>query len=114
MNINKRVKYFSYFILSSSLGLIGINVYKKKFTQFTIDLNRDLNRDLNWDSNCNLNNIDKENISEDDPFELIRDFDVEKYFQKKITINLYNPPLTNKLYPKSNLYGHELIRYFDK
>ncbi len=52
-----------------------------------------------------------------DPFEIIKNKSFEKDFDQLILKNLekslYNTPLTNKLYPKSNLYGHELIRYFD-
>lgn len=51
------------------------------------------------------------------PFEIVKGKSIEKDFDRIFLINLekslYNTPLTNKLYPKSNLYGHELIRYFD-
>ena len=48
-----------------------------------------------------------------DPFEIIRNFNIEEYHLHKLCTALYNPPLTLKLFPKSNLYGHELIRYYD-
>ena len=66
-------------------------------------------------------NIHQENITYNklnyiDPFEIINhdiDTDIDEFFLKELEICLYNTPLTNKLFPKSNLYGHELIRYFD-
>jgi len=49
----------------------------------------------------------------DNPFEILNDFDFEEYYLTTLTTALFNPPLTLKLFPKSNLYGHELIRYYD-
>lgn len=68
-----------------------------------------------------LNNLNKTPLdfdveyhdNRDDPFEIIKDFDVEEYYLDTLSTALYNPPLTLKLFPKSNLYGHELIRYYD-
>lgn len=59
------------------------------------------------------NNVNKQI----NPFESVKNKTLENNFDeimlKNLEISLYNTPLTNKLYPKSNLYGHELIRYFD-
>lgn len=87
--------------------LFFVNLYKKKFENFTVDLNN-IGEEQKFLSEKH-NSCDPEN-----PFELINEFDREQYFLEQLTISLYNPPLTNKLFPKSNLYGHELIRYFDQ
>jgi hypothetical protein len=85
--------------------IILINVYKKKFTGISFDLN-ELNKfPIDFD-------IEYQD-SRDDPFETIRDFNMEEYYLNTLSTALYNPPLTLKLFPKSNLYGHELIRYYD-
>lgn len=113
IKINKKIKIFSLLIFGGTVSLISINFYKKFYSQFEVDLNEIIKNNNNAEKNCN-NQIARD----DDPFEIIRDFkskeDIDNYFLKKINIALYDPPLTNKLYPKSNLYGHELIRYFDK
>jgi hypothetical protein len=85
--------------------IILINVYQKKFTCISFDLN-ELNKfPIDFD-------IESQD-SRDDPFETIRDFNMEEYYLNTLSTALYNPPLTLKLFPKSNLYGHELIRYYD-
>jgi len=62
-------------------------------------------------------NFEKENQFKYNPFSTIEsksiEKDIDKIFLSNLEKGLYNTPLTNKLYPKSNLYGHELIRYFD-
>lgn len=113
IKINKKIKYFSFIFLGCSISLYSYNILKNKTSLIEIDMNN-LNR-LD-DSEVKDKNIISKNRhkSYDDPFELIRNLDIENYFLDQITNVLYTPPLTNKLYPKSNLYGHELIRYFDK
>ncbi len=106
IKLNRKIKFVSYMMLSSSFTLFGVNQYKKNFREFEIDLNK-----LDFNKNIENKVIEED---EEDPFELIRNFDVDNYFNEKLNVALYNAPLTNKLYPKSNLYGHELIRYFDK
>ena len=86
-------------------SIILINLYKKHYTSELIDLN-DLN---SFSLDFDVEYVDKR----EDPFEIIRDFDVEEYYLNTLSTALYNPPLTLKLFPKSNLYGHELIRYYD-
>lgn len=86
-------------------SIILINLYKKHYSSELIDLN-DLN---SFSLDFEVEYLDKR----EDPFEIIRDFDIEEYYLNTLSTALYNPPLTLKLFPKSNLYGHELIRYYD-
>jgi hypothetical protein len=99
--VNKKIKLAFRMIGLSVLSIGFINIYKNKFSTQTLDL---MNIDL---THTYLNKI------ENNPFELIEDFNIQDYKYKRVMISLYNPPLTSKLFPKSNLYGHELIRYFD-
>lgn len=103
--MNSKIKLFLSTIVIIPSTIILINVYKKQFTCLTFDLN-DLNKfPLDFD-------IEYQD-SREDPFETITDFNVEEYYLSTLSTALYNPPLTLKLFPKSNLYGHELIRYYD-
>jgi hypothetical protein len=112
IRLNKKIKYSFNFILGASLSLISFNTYKKHFSEYEIDLNKIKVEKSEKDKIIkNLQLQEEENY---DPFELIKIFNKDEYFIEKLNVILYNPPLTNKLYPKSNLYGHELIRYFDK
>ena len=83
------------------------NLYHKKFSNLSIDLNKIVNKKIteidltnnkiNEHSELNECNgiivINKDN----NPFELIKDFDVDKYLIKTLTISLYGPPLCNRL-----------------
>lgn len=115
IRLNKKIKYSFYFCISASICLTSINTYKKYFKEYEIDMNtiNVKNSELEKDKFI----MKTQNIKEEetyDPFELINNLNKDEYFLEKLSVILYNPPLTNKLYPKSNLYGHELIRYFDK
>ena len=79
-------------------------MYKKNFCEDILDLN-------SFQNNPNTMLVIQDNT--DNPFEILNDFDFEEYYLTTLTIALFNPPLTLKLFPKSNLYGHELIRYYD-
>lgn len=99
-----------------AFGLITTNNYRLLYTRKEIDLYEIIQKHKN--ANDNNSKIDIENHKELlNPFEAIENKSLEKNFDeimlKNLQISLYNTPLTNKLYPKSNLYGHELIRYFD-
>jgi hypothetical protein len=110
--VNKKIKYPLIILNFSIISITTINIYKKYFIKETFDLNVLLKK---------LNNSNEkfdsqfEKINDNNPFEILQYFDnnLDDYFINKMTITLYNPPLTNKLFPKSNLYGHELIRYYD-
>jgi hypothetical protein len=112
IKVNKKIKFILVGISSFSLSLCGINFYNKKFTEFSIDLNKIVEKNKN-----STGVIVKPNVSKDEdnnPFQILNEFTtIEDYYLNKMIIILYTPPLTNKLFPKSNLYGHELIRYFD-
>lgn len=104
IKLNTKVKLSISFLFSICLSGVAINKYKKLYDTFEVDLNKIYSE-----------TITKENkLITSDPFEIIFKFDEDEYLIDKVYTSLYNPPLTNKLYPKSNLYGHELIRYFDK
>jgi hypothetical protein len=79
-------------------------MYKKNFCEDILDLN-------SFQNNPNTMLVIQDNT--DNPFEILNDFDFEEYYLTTLTTALFNPPLTLKLFPKSNLYGHELIRYYD-
>jgi hypothetical protein len=106
IKLNKKIKYGLNFSFFFGFSTLLFNLYRKKFTGFELNLN-----EIFSEEDFKFLENKEENL---DPFELIENFDIEDYLIKKIKTALYNPPLTNKLYPKSNLYGHELIRYFDK
>ncbi len=98
--VNNNVKAFFKLSTISITSILLINVYKSKHNTITIDLNEIT--------------LTKQTLpTKDNPFELIEGFNLQEYEYKRISTSLYNPPLTSKLFPKSNLYGHELIRYFD-
>lgn len=103
--LNKRVKLFLASALMFPSSILLVNLYKSYFNTHHIDLNELLEKDLNFVVEV----IDHKN----DPFELILNYDVEDYYLNTLSSALYIPPLTMKLFPKSNLYGHELIRYYD-
>jgi hypothetical protein len=113
MILNKKIKYSLYLFTIPSVALIMLNKYKKHYSTFTIDLNG-----MEFGFFPKSENKKTENLKmikkEENPFELVENFNLEEYFLNKMMITLYTPPLTNKLFPKSNLYGHELIRYFDQ
>ena len=79
-------------------------MYKKNFCEDILDLN-------SFQNNPNTMLVIQDNT--DNPFEILNDFDFEESYLSTLTTALFNPPLTLKLFPKSNLYGHELIRYYD-
>jgi hypothetical protein len=106
IKLNKKIKYGINTIVLCSMSSLTFNLYRKHFGGFELNLN-----DIYLNEEFEHQERKEENL---DPFELIENFDREEYLIKRIKNCLYNPPLTNKLYPKSNLYGHELIRYFDK
>ncbi len=114
IKFNKKIKYISYLFAGSCISLFTINLYKQKYSHFEVDLSSIELKLKNSSVNNNKNERSKLLCDGDDPFELVRNFDVDEYLLKEITTVLYTPPLTNKLFPKSNLYGHELIRYFDR
>ena len=91
-------------LLLTPTTILILNIYKKYFSEQILDLNS-----IHENPNITFEILDKN----EDPFEIIRDFDRQEYFLRTLTTALYNPPLTLKLFPKSNLYGHELIRYYD-
>jgi hypothetical protein len=100
--LNKKFRKVLYSIGFGISSILLINAYKVNFDSYTIDLNE-----------IDFTLIERPQPINNDPFELIKDFDFDNYLINRIGTALYNPPITNKLYPKSNLYGHELIRYFD-
>lgn len=115
IRLNKKIKYTFYFCIGASICFKSINTYKKYFKEYEIDLNSIIVKNSEPEKDKFM--VKYPNIKEEenyDPFELINNFNKDEYFLEKLSVILYNPPLTNKLYPKSNLYGHELIRYFDK
>jgi len=114
IEFNKKIKYFSYLFAGSCLSLCVINIYKQKCSRFEVDLDRFESKLKNSSANNYKDDRRKLICDRDDPFELVRNFKLDQYLLKEITTVLYTPPLTNKLFPKSNLYGHELIRYFDR
>jgi hypothetical protein len=103
--LNRKIKLFLYTLGIGTGGIIFINLYKTKYSYIKLNLN-----DIEIQ---NITNNTKRIPQIEDPFELINNFNFEDYELNRIGTALYNPPLTNKLYPRSNLYGHELIRYFD-
>ena len=107
--MNKKLKFvinLSIFFFSS---ITLKNLYNKHFDNKSVNLNEIIKPSL--ENSLTITNEYESN--KDNPFELIDNFDIDKYLIKTLTISLYSPPLCNRLYPKSNLYGHELIRYFD-
>jgi hypothetical protein len=106
IKLNKKIKYGLNTIVLCSISSLIFNLYRKQYGGFELNLD-----DIYEKEEFKSQEKKEENL---DPFELIENFDREEYLIDRIKICLYNPPLTNKLYPKSNLYGHELIRYFDK
>lgn len=108
IRLNSQLKKTMRLMLSLTMFSWTANLYRSMFSKYELNLN-DLYIDLNF--NNKIEQKDKDYLN---PFELIEGFNKEIFLINRIKIALYNPPLTNKLYPKSNLYGHELIRYFDK
>jgi hypothetical protein len=113
IKFNKKLKIFWWSLISFSISLKAINFYKSKYYVYQLDLNS-VNTSLKMNSSKEIGLEKNLCLVIDDPFKIINNFDVDDYFIKQVTTVLYTPPLTNKLFPKSNLYGHELIRYFDK
>lgn len=113
MIVNRKLKIAFYLTASSCFSLAAINKYKSINSTHIIDLN-DIIRN---NKKLKKENNQRESQLQNNPFEIIEGKSIEKDFDKIFLHNfkkcLYNTPLTNKLYPKSNLYGHELIRYFD-
>lgn len=103
IKLNKKIKFLLVCSFANVMILKGINKYKELYDKYTINLNEISSQEIKQNTQKNEN-----------PFELIENFSVDDYYINKLITTLYNPPLTNKLYPKSNLYGHELIRYFDQ
>jgi hypothetical protein len=99
------VKIFVSGLFTIPTSILLLNLYKHQYYQESLDLDEI----LKTPSKITVEFIDVRN----DPFELIKDFNVEEYYLDTLSTALYNPPLTLKLFPKSNLYGHELIRYYD-
>ena len=60
-----------------------------------------------------LNNKEDSYMLDNNPFSVLDKYNKEELFLSEISNMLYSPPLTNKLFVYSNLYGHELIRYYD-
>lgn len=58
-------------------------------------------------------NKEDSNMLDDNPFSVLEKYNKEELYLLEISNMLYSPPLTNKLFVYSNLYGHELIRYYD-
>ena len=58
-------------------------------------------------------NKEDSNMLDDNPFSVLDKYNKEELYLHDISNMLYSPPLTNKLFVYSNLYGHELIRYYD-
>lgn len=101
-------KYFYYFVLYDEI----------------LDLNKvnDNNEYINQKITTNHAKLDNNNNNQSnlDKLDLIIKFDNKEgnYRRENKLIEiysnlLYNPCLTNKLFISSNLYGHELIRYYD-
>jgi hypothetical protein len=59
-----------------------------------------------------LNIVDDE-LTNTNPFSVLEKYNKQDLYLCEISNMLYSPPLTNKLFVYSNLYGHELIRYYD-
>lgn len=53
-----------------------------------------------------------EDCCDRNPFQLIEK-KRNDYLIEELNVILFGTPLTFKLYPVSNVYGHELIRYYD-
>jgi hypothetical protein len=128
--VNKKLKIFGGMSLIFSFSFISINNYRLFYSKKEINLNDMIFRFNQIENNHNkkkenskkeINSLkDKKNNNITKyitPFESIKCKSLEKnsdeIMLKNLQISLYNTPLTNKLFPKSNLYGHELIRYFD-
>lgn len=47
------------------------------------------------------------------PFKILNDYKEDDLLLEELSCFLYLLPITNKLFVSSNLYGHELIRYYD-
>lgn len=88
-----------------SLSFLSFNVYNVIYDKQTLDLNELCKN--------NTFKVKTEENEEEAVFDHIKALNVDDYFLNKAQIFLYNPPLIIKLFPKSNLYGHELIRYYD-
>jgi hypothetical protein len=100
-HVNKKIKTFSKIVGFSIISIGIINLYKSQYNTVLIDL-KEVDLTIKIPNNP-VNNA----------FEITESFDISEYEYNRISKSLYNPPLTSKLFPKSNLYGHELIRYFD-
>ena len=106
IRLNKYIKVSIKSLVLCSMLTTCVNLYRSYYSNFEINLN-DLYKDIKFDYH-------DDKYENNNPFELLESFNKEEFLINRIKVALYNPPLTNKLYPKSNLYGHELIRYFDK
>lgn len=110
------MKYSIVGIIACAGTIAAVNLYKIKYSSFDIDLNNLLQDEDVFLKKQNIHRKITDQVTqtkEIDPFEACRHFNFDQYLTDRLTVALYNPPLTNRLFPKSNLYGHELIRYFD-
>lgn len=65
-------------------------------------------------SSLNIENTNKsEMVTSSSAFKILEKYNKDELELENISIFLYTPPITNKLFVSANLYGHELIRYYD-
>lgn len=74
-----------------------------------------MNSENNKISNDCLNNENDiiKQIRKTSPFNILDNYDKQEVKLDLLSRFLYTPCLTNKLFVATNLYGHELIRYYD-
>lgn len=92
-------KIFSFLVLTSFSYFSIKAIYKYILYSEVVDI----------DIHSNTTNLS----NEVNPFSVLEKYKYSDIFLEEVFQFLYLVPITNKLFIHSNLYGHELIRYYD-
>lgn len=92
-------KIFSFIVLTSFSYFSIKAIYKYILYSEVVDI----------DIHSNTTNLS----NEVNPFSVLEKYKYSDIFLEEVFQFLYLVPITNKLFIHSNLYGHELIRYYD-
>ncbi len=113
--MNKLISKFAFFSVLSSFSYFTYKYYiyhEEIIIDFDETIIKSKNSIKSNTLNDSTNNLESYIIN-NDPFKVLKKIDKEEYLLNEYFTLLYVPCLTNKLFVSTNLYGHELIRYYD-
>lgn len=123
MNKQKIFRLIKNSLILSSLSYLGYLFYKYNIYYENLNFNeiekdditsknKQIKNNPNTDVDDDIEKL-KSSIKNSNPFNILNSISREEYLLNEYKTMFYTPCLTNKLFVSTNLYGHELIRYYD-